>query len=103
MLIGWNPMASPLPCMHAYVEAPEIWEDFHANLATEIRSQLTPYLRPRYIAVLTPHVTYEELSIQETRLVKPDVAIMRPSDRSWDGEAVAIAPAPLVGRVALEV
>jgi hypothetical protein len=75
---------------------------FPANLATEIRSQLTPHLRPRYIAVLTPHVTYDELSIQETRLAKPDVAIGRPDDRAWDGEAVAIAPAPLVGRVALE-
>jgi uncharacterized protein DUF4058 len=96
-------MPSPFPGMNPYLEAPEIWEDFHANLATEIRSQLTPHLRPRYIAVLTPHVVYEELSIQETRLAKPDVAILQPEDRAWAGAAVAIAPAPLVGRVALEV
>jgi hypothetical protein len=30
-------MASPFPGMNPYLEAPEIWEDFHANLATEIR------------------------------------------------------------------
>jgi hypothetical protein len=89
--------------MNPYLEAPEIWEDFHANLATEIRSQLTPHLRPRYIAVLTPHVVYEELSIQETRLAKPDVAIVRQEERPWADAAVAIAPAPLVGRVALDV
>ncbi|MFL5802715.1 MAG: DUF4058 family protein [Roseiflexaceae bacterium] len=94
-------MPSPLPGMNPYLEAPDIWEDFHANLATEIRSRLTPQLRPRYIAVLTPHVTYEELSIQETRLAKPDVAIVKQEERPWDGAAVAIAP--LIGRVALEV
>jgi hypothetical protein len=96
-------MASPFPAMNPYIEAAEIWEDFHANLAIEIRSQLAPQLRPRYIAVLTPHVVYEELSIQETRLAKPDVAILQQDDRAWAGAAVAIAPAPLIGRVALEV
>lgn len=96
-------MPSPFPGMNPYLEAPDIWEDFHANLATEIRSQLTPYLRPRYVAVLTPHITYDELSIQEARLAKPDVAVLQTEQRPWSGEAVAIAPAPLVGRVALEV
>jgi hypothetical protein len=96
-------MPSPFPGMNPYLEASDIWEDFHTNLATEIRTQLTPHLRPRYIAVLTPKVTYEELSIQEIRLAKPDVGISQIDDRPLGAEAVAIAPAPLLGRVALEV
>jgi hypothetical protein len=95
-------MPSPFPGMDPYLEAPDIWEDFHANLATEIRAQLTPHLRPRYIAVLTPNISYDVLAIQATHLIKPDVAILREGQQPWAAQAVAIAPAPLVGRVALE-
>lgn len=96
-------MPSPFPGMDPYLEAPDMWEDFHADLATKIRSQLTPHLRPRYVAVLTPQVTYDEVLIQETRLVKPDVGIVQVDDGAVGVEAVTIAPAPLTGRVALEV
>ncbi|MBI2877313.1 MAG: DUF4058 family protein [Candidatus Tectomicrobia bacterium] len=95
-------MPSPFPGMDPYLEAPHIWEDFHANLATEIQRQLTPRLRPRYIAALIPRVTYDEVVVEQRHLAKPDVSVYQVSDRSWSGEAVAIAPAPLVGLVALE-
>lgn len=95
-------MLSPFPGMDPYLEAPHIWEDFHASLATEIRNQLAPRLRPRYIAALVPRVTYDEVVIEETRHAKPDVSVYRVSERPARSEAVAIAPAPLVGRVALE-
>jgi hypothetical protein len=89
--------------MDPYLEAPDIWEDFHANLAMEIQGQLTPYLRPSYIAALTPMVTYEEIAIEEVRRAKPDVGVVRIDYRSAAAEAVAIAPAPLVGEVAEEL
>jgi hypothetical protein len=31
--------------MDPFLEDPLIWEDFHADLASEIRAQLTPRLR----------------------------------------------------------
>jgi len=91
------------PGMNPYLEHPNIWEDFHANLATEIRNQLAPHLRPRYFAALVPRVTYEEVVIEEKHSIKPDVSVYRVSDRPLGGEAVTIAPAPMTGRVALEL
>jgi hypothetical protein len=89
--------------MNPYLEATNIWEDFHADLAIKIRAQLAPQLRPKYIAALTPMVTYEEVVIEEVRRVKPDVGVMQIDYRPASLEAVAIAPAPLVGQVAQEV
>ncbi len=58
-------LSSPFPGMDPYLEDPEIWEDFHADLAIEIRAQLTPQLLPRYYAALMPHVTYDEIVVEE--------------------------------------
>lgn len=96
-------MSSPFPGMNPYLEGADIWEDFHANLAMEIQAQLAPQLRPNYIAALTPTVTYEEVAIEEVRRVKPDVGIVQIDYRSIGPEAVAIAPAPLVGQVPIEM
>jgi hypothetical protein len=90
--------------MDPYFEHPNIWEDFHASLAGEIRNQLSPRLRPRYFAALIPRVTYEEVVIEEKpRSVKPDVSIFRVRERPLTGEAVAIAPAPMTGQVTMEL
>src|SRR2546426_10933170 len=69
-------MPSPFPGMDPYLEDPDIWEDFHANLAGEIQSQLAPRLRPRYIAAITRRVSYEEVAVEETQRhsAKPDVS-----------------------------
>jgi hypothetical protein len=96
-------MPSAFPGMDPYLESPAIWEDFHASLAAEIRDQLTPKLRPRYFAALVPRVTYEEVAIEEKRAMKPDISIHRVSDRAPGAEMVAIAPAPVTGRVAMEL
>lgn len=95
-------MPSPFPGMDPYLEGSNIWEDFDANLATEIQTQLAPQLRPRYFVALTPRVTYDEVLIQEKRLLKPDVSVLKVSDRPLAGEGIAIAPAPLTGLVTLE-
>jgi len=96
-------MSSPFPGMNPYLEHPNIWEDFHANLAMEIQAQLSPNLRPRYYAALVPRVTYEEVLIEEKHSIKPDVSVYKVSDLPWGGQAVAIAPAPVSGEVALEL
>ena len=43
-------MPSPFPGMDPYIEAADIWPDFHHALATEIRSELNQLLPPRYYA-----------------------------------------------------
>ncbi|MGH7457051.1 MAG: DUF4058 family protein, partial [bacterium] len=63
---------------------------------------LAPRLRPRYVAALTPVVTYDEVVVEQTYRIKPDVSIWQADEQSWGGEAVAIAPAPLLGHVVLE-
>src|SRR5436305_940760 len=98
-------MPSPFPGMDPYIEDPEIWSDFHGNIAPEIQSQLNQAIRPRYIARLTPHVTYEVIEVAELRGIRPDVAI-------WQAQSEAtivataqrtITPAPAESQVPLEV
>jgi hypothetical protein len=83
--------------MDPYLEAAELWEDVHANLATELRAQLQPQLVPRYVAVLTPYVTYEDIGIGEVSAVKPDVAVLsRPEREPTLGTPTSVV-APLTG------
>lgn len=96
-------MPSPFPGMDPYLEAPTMWEDFHASLAAEVRDQLTPNLRPRYYAALTPRMIYDEVVIEKTRWLKPDIGVYRLNDQATGGIAVAIAPAPLIGQETLEI
>ena len=43
-------MRSPFPGMDPYLEAPERWQDVHADLAAEIRTALSRLVQPRYFA-----------------------------------------------------
>lgn len=100
-------MPSPFPGMDPYLEDARIWEDFHASLAAEIRDQLAPSLRPRYVAALAVRVTYDEVVVERrpSQAIKPDVSVWRAEDRPAGHVAVAsaIAPAPLVGMIAPQV
>ena len=96
-------MPSPFPGMDPYLEASHIWEDFHASLANEIRDQLTPRLRPRYVAALTPRVTYEEVTILvATRMIKPDVGVYRTAPGPLPEETGTVLAAPCVRTVTVE-
>jgi hypothetical protein len=89
--------------MDPYLEGPNFWEEFHTNLAGDIQAQLTPQLRPRYIAALTPRMTYEEITIQQTRTAIPDVGVFHVAEQPYRYETVAIAPAPMIGVTTIEV
>lgn len=94
-------MPSPFPGMDPYIEEPELWQDFHGSLAPEIRDRLSPHLRPRYYAALTPHMTYEALEIGEPRRGRPDVGVLRPVKEAaiaWPASPAA-APQPVESRV----
>ena len=72
-------MNSPFPGMDPYIEDRLIWSDFHSDLAGEIRARLNAKIRPAYVAVLTPYVTYEVIEISSSRLqsIRPDIGVLK--------------------------
>lgn len=101
-------MPSPFPGMNPYFEQPSIWEDFHANLASEIQRQLAPRLRPKYYAAWTPRVTYDEIIIEappiKPDVIKPDVGIYRTetSSQRLSGVVVATQSPPIIAQAVVE-
>ncbi len=90
-------MPSPFPGMDPYIEDPNIWEDFHLNLASEIQAQLAPQLLPSYYAAVIPRVIYEEVTIAAVpHRAVPDVGVYQTSPFPLGQSAVAVATAPLV-------
>jgi hypothetical protein len=78
-LVFWfgkeRPMPSPFPGMDPYLEG-YLWPDVHSALANKIRQQLTPRLRPRYVARLEIYVVEDNLPEAEIGIMYPDVEIM---------------------------
>jgi len=91
--------------MDPYIEQPNLWTDFHGNLAPEIQGRLNQRIQPRYIARLTPYVTYEVVEIAQTRGVRPDVGVWQPQPpRGEVALGVAtVTPAPVESLVLLEL
>ena len=89
-------MPSPFPGMDPYLEG-YLWPDVHHTLATQIRDQLTPHLRPRYVARIEVQVIQDETPEAEIGIMYPDVEVMERS--GWysqeftqqGGAAIAIA------------
>lgn len=96
-------MRPPFPGMDPYMEAAHHWPDVHASLIATIREQLQPALVPRYVAVITPYVTFESIEIAPARVTIPDLAIYERQSYETTTTAVAIAPAPLTGRVPMDI
>lgn len=91
--------------MDPYIEDPEIWSDFHGRLADEISAQLNQGLGPRYVARLTPRLTYETIEIGERRSVRPDVGVWQPQPPSGEPSrkaGVAVAE-PVENSLPMEV
>lgn len=98
-------MPSPFPGMDPYIEDPEIWSDFHLDLAAEIRTRLNQVIQPNYVARLIPRVTYELVEIGKTHRVHPDISVWQTqrTPKPHTETAVLIPPAPNVSTVKLEV
>lgn len=97
-------MPSPFPGMDPYIEAPEVWSDFHGRLASEISSRLNRQLRPRYVARMTPYITYESIELAQTVGVRPDVGVWRPQPPNTLRESSATITPPIAeSEVAYEV
>ncbi|MEM8640246.1 MAG: DUF4058 family protein [Cyanobacteria bacterium P01_G01_bin.54] len=75
-------MPSPFPGMDPYLEG-YLWPDVHHALASKIRQQLTPLLRPRYTARLEIYLAEDPMPEGELGILYPDVEVL---------EAPQIAP-----------
>jgi hypothetical protein len=98
-------MPSPFPGMDPYIETPELWSDFHNDLSAEIRAALNLLIRPRYVASLTPYVTYEVIEVAEVRGIRPDLSVWQTrADRGMGASGAAtITPPAAHSRIPLEV
>ena len=67
-------MSSPFPGMDPYLEAPEIWHDFHHLLADEIIAQLNALLSPRDYADVEVRTVLEEVGVATTKTVYSNAA-----------------------------
>lgn len=101
-------MPSPFPGMDPYLEDPDLWPDVHAELITDIRQQLTPKLRPRYIArveqytfLFDPDDPASELYIvPDVRIVQRHGAGQTTRGRAPEASSVAVAePIDITGLV----
>jgi Protein of unknown function (DUF4058) len=98
-------MPSPFPGMDPYIESPELWSDFHNNLASEIQAHLNRHIQPRYFARLTPYVTYEVVEIGQAHGIRPDVGVwhLAPAPATSTTSTSTISAAPVESLVALEI
>jgi hypothetical protein len=90
--------------MDPYIEDPEVWSDFHGDLAAEIRAALNRQIQPRYVARLTPRVVYEEIEVEEVRGARPDVGVwqQQPADAVATQPARVLAPSPVESTIPME-
>ncbi len=89
-------MPSPFPGMDPYLEGDD-WTSFHTHFATEIARQLTPRLRPKYVALPEKRFDVVDQSGIAIESIYPDVGVTDVASSSLDtiGQAVALAPCVL--------
>jgi len=85
--------------MDPYLEG-YMWADVHHALASQIRRQLVPLVRPRYAVRLEVRMINDRVPLHELGIMYPDVEFVRsqpPEDRMLreSSAAAAIAPAPV--------
>lgn len=68
-------MPSPFPGMDPYLEG-YLWPDVHHRLATALSRQLTPRLRPRYVARLEIYIVEDSAPEAEIGIMYPDVEVL---------------------------
>src|SRR5262245_14272625 len=90
-------MPSPFPGMDPYLEAPDIWPDFHDRLADQLSAQLNHTLPTPYYARLEmrPEIGIVEEGRAFRRIV-PDVAVARHSRPPSGASSVAVLEPPRV-------
>jgi hypothetical protein len=82
--------------MDPYLEAPDIWPDFHDALAAAMRDQLNRTLPRPYYARLEMRPEIGIIDSEEPRRIVPDVTVVRPLSPEGEsrGAGVAVADRP---------
>ena len=88
-------MPSPYPGMDPYLEG-YLWPDVHHRLATQISDQLTPQLRPRYVAHIEIQVVVDDEPEGEVGIMYPDVEVVRARRQPTLSDPVAVGGAVMV-------
>ncbi len=92
-------MPSPFPGMDPYLEHPEIWSGFHADLAVELKRHLNRQMSERYYAEVEILTVSDDVDLEITHRTRPDVGVFETSDLELelarDITAVTIASAPI--------
>jgi hypothetical protein len=84
--------------MDPYLEAPDIWPDFHDAFASAIRGDLNRSLPSPYYARLEMRPEVGIMGLEEPRRVVPDVAIARPRRPAAGSKAdLAVMESPRTG------
>lgn len=101
-------MPSPFPGMDPFLEHPEIWSGFHANLAVALMRQLNRQLSSRYYADVEVQSTPHDIELEIANPVRPDVSIFEPLDVAPEAElattvGLAASPAPIVRSAPLTI
>jgi hypothetical protein len=75
--------------MDPYLEAPVVWSDCHGRLASEISAVLNALVRPKYVARMTPTVTYDLIEISKAEVIRPDIGVWQtPAEAPGPGAGV---------------
>jgi len=88
---------SPFPGMDPYLEG-DLWQEFHDTLANQIRGQLLPLLKPRYVALLSKRYVIDQptlgiVALPPERVFYPDVHVVE-SRRVKETPTVVYGVAP---------
>ncbi|MDX1944744.1 MAG: DUF4058 family protein [Pirellulaceae bacterium] len=67
-------MPSPFPGMDPFIEG-QIWEDFHHELIGEIRHQLQPLVRPKYVTLVEKRVYIDRAEDDAPAQIVADVGL----------------------------
>ena len=97
-------MPSPFPGMDPYLEGPS-WMSFHGQFIAEIARQLSPRLRPKYVALMDERVVWDSAENDvwiDMVEGKPDVAVIK-ARGSGAGAATATLSAPLTMQTVMPV
>jgi hypothetical protein len=86
-------MKSPFPGMDPYLEEPNLWPDVHLTLIIAMRAVLNASMPPGYAASADRYVwIHEPEATERTRVVRPDVDIVKERDSDSPATATVIAP-----------
>lgn len=91
-------MPSPFPGIDPYLEAPELWAEFHNRLIVAIADDLSPKLRPKYRVAIEQRIY---LTSDDRQLVGiPDVTI---TGRSESYSNVSVLEVPITKPVSISL